>query len=369
MPDSIEQETINKLTSVESVLKNPFKNLEDVLTQLGKINRESKQEMERRVEKRNFVNQNTVGAKKKSISIKSVFDTPIESLSGVLAELGKMFRVCQICGTGTSQEELISGVCLKCYHLREQLSLENGNRDSVGDENDIIPLKSRVGKLEAQIEDMKSKYQKFNSTPKDFMSEIIDEILTTIRKDIQSELNTMKNSLSFGQNSQISKSVSTNPPPPPSESIVADKKQLHSEIDFSKMKLSELKEFTPEFLESLPLSKRNQYNNRLKELQLIKQMTPKQRKEYFAKRKREKEQEVNFKSLKESLINLEESDNSLFTKMKKLADKSVLVGRGTLGNFEPKKIYINCYVCNKTNEILEGEVASCKHCKTPLNVR
>ncbi|MFX0049772.1 MAG: hypothetical protein ACFE8U_00640 [Candidatus Hermodarchaeota archaeon] len=369
MPDSIEQETINKLTSVESVLKNPFKNLEDVLTQLGKINRESKQDIERGEEKRNFVDQNTVGARRESISIESVFDTPIESLSGILAELGKMFRVCQICGTGTSQEELISGVCIKCYHIREQVSFENGKRDRVGEENDLIPLKSRVGKLEAQVEDMKSKYQRFNSTPQDFMSEIVDEILITIRRDIQTEFNTMRNNLSFGQNTQISKSVSPTPPPPPSESFVADKKQLHFEIDFSKMKLSELKEFAPEFLESLPLSKRNQYNSRLKELQLIKQMTPKQRKEYFAKKKREKEQEVNFKNLKESLIKLEESDNSLFTKMRKLADKSVLAGRGTLGIFEPKMIYVNCYVCNKTNEILEGEIAHCKHCKTPLNVR
>jgi hypothetical protein len=369
VPDTIEQETINKLTSVDSVLKNPFKNLEDVLAQLGKINREPKQEMVKRLEKSNFVNQNPVGVRNKSISIESVFNTPIESLSGVLAELGKMFRVCKICGTGTSHEELISGVCLKCYHLRDQQGFENGNRDSLGNENDLIPLKSRVGKLEAQIEDMKSKYQKFNSTPKDFMTEIVDEILTTIRKDIQSEFNTMKNSLSFGQNSQIPKSVSINPPPPPSESIVTDKEQLHSEIDFSKMKLSKLKEFTPEFLESLPLRKRNQYNSRLKELQLIKQMTPKQRREYFVKKKRDKEQEVNFKSLKESLINLDESDSSLFTKMKKLADKSVLAGRGTLGNFEPKMIYVNCYVCNKTNEILEGEVVPCKHCKTPLNVR
>jgi hypothetical protein len=371
VPDGIEQETINKLTSVESVLKNPFKNLEDILAQLGKINRDPQQKSEESFERKDSVNQNTEEVIKKPISIESVFDSPIESLSEVLTELGNMFRICQICGTGTLKEELIAGVCFKCHHLREQLRVESGNREIEGNESDLIPLESRVGKLEAQIEDMKSKYQKLNSTPEDSMSEIIDEILATIRKDIQSEFNTMKNSLSFVQNSQISKKASTIPPPPPPTKInLTDNKQVSpSEIDFSKMNLSELKEFTPVFLESLPLNQRNQYNTRLKELKLLKQMTPKQRKEYFTKKKREEEQATNFKSLKDSLKKLDESDNHLFGKMRKQAEKSTLVGKGTLGNIGPKSVYVHCYKCSETNEIIEGEVTFCKHCKTPLNVR
>ncbi|MFX0184694.1 MAG: DUF3294 domain-containing protein [Candidatus Hodarchaeota archaeon] len=372
MPDGIEQETINKLTSVESVLKNPFKNLEDILAQLGKINRDPQQKTEESFERRNSANQNIEALIKKPISIESVFDSPIESLSEVLSELGNMFRICKICGMGTLKEELIDGVCFKCHHLREHLSVENGNREIEKNKSELIPLESRVGKLEAQIEDMKSKYQKLNSKPKDSMSEIIDEILVTIRKDIQSEFNLMKNNLSFVHNSQISKKDDTiaPPPPPPGNINLTDNNHVNpSEIDFSKMNLSKLKEFTPVFLESLPVNKRNQYNARLKELKSLKQMTPKQRKEYFAKKKREEEQANNFKSLKDSLRKLDESDNHLFSKMKKQAEKSTLVGKGTLGNIGPKKVYVHCYKCNETNEIIEGEGNICKHCKTPLNVR
>ena len=77
---------------------------------------------------------------------------------------------------------------------------------------------------------------------------------------------------------------------------------------------------------------------------------------------------MNMILLKNSLKNLNESDNILYLKMKKQAEKSVLAGQGTLGNFGKKTIFINCHKCNTTNKVLEGKKTICKKCQTPLRV-
>jgi hypothetical protein len=54
--------------------------------------------------------------------------------------------------------------------------------------------------------------------------------------------------------------------------------------------------------------------------------------------------------------------------MKKQAEKSVLAGQGTLGNFGEKKVFINCQNCNTTNKIIEGKETFCKNCHSPLRI-
>jgi hypothetical protein len=135
------------------------------------------------------------------------------------------------------------------------------------------------------------------------------------------------------------------------------------------MDLETLKSYSPEFLASLPLNNRNQFNARLRELQLIDRMTSKEKKEYFAKKAREEEKATNYIALKSSLKNLSESENPLFLKMKKQAEKTILIGTGTLGNLGPKKVYIRCHICGKTSDIIEGEDITCKFCDSSLNVR
>ena len=114
---------------------------------------------------------------------------------------------------------------------------------------------------------------------------------------------------------------------------------------------------------------RNQYNARLRELQQLEQMSPEEREEYRLHKKREEEQSSNLEMLQDSLKGLSESDNKLFKKMRKEADESILVGQGTLGKIGPRLMFIHCYNCNETNEIIEGGEAICKNCKSPLNKR
>ncbi|MHA2202934.1 MAG: hypothetical protein ACW991_04540 [Candidatus Hodarchaeales archaeon] len=341
MPDRLERETIKKLTSVGSVLKNPLKNLEDILTQLGELDGNSQYIMEEVPEKGLEIS--TVGeeARRALITVERKPISPSESLNKVLHDLGEMFKLCGVCGKGIIVDELLSGVCYDCYRKGEVIHAQN----------------KRIGELEEQIRNMESKLN--TPPPRDYMSDIIDEILTTIRKDIE-HFKTMKSGASPTQ-------IITPPPPPSSGN--AEKNRLDTfDIDFSQMTLEELKQYTPSFLSELPISLRNQYNTRLKELKLIKKMTPKQRKDYFKKKKKEQEQATKLDDLKDSLKNLSGSDNPLFLKMKKQAEKSVLAGQGTLGNFGQKRIFMNCYKCNTTNKIIEGKKTLCKKCRTPLRV-
>ncbi len=344
MSDKLERETIRKLTSVGSVLKNPFTSLEDILTQLGKLDQDSPYERERVYE--NELEFTTIGkeARRAIITVEEELNSSSESLTKVLHDIGEMFTVCGICGKGTMENELISGVCLDCYRKGEVINAQN----------------KKIGELEAQIRNMESKIN--NNTPRDYMSDIIDEIHTTIRKYIEYDLKSIKSKLLSTQN------ATPPPPPPPHSGTVQDFESLDSyDIDFSQMTLEELKQYSPIFLSELPLSLRNQYNARLKELQLIKKMTAKQRKNYFRKKKKEQDQAAKLDDLKNSLKNLR-SDNPLFLKMKQQAEKSVLAGQGTLGNFGLKEVFVNCHKCNTTNKTTEGNKALCKECRTPLRV-
>ncbi|MFX1504691.1 MAG: hypothetical protein ACFFDC_01130 [Promethearchaeota archaeon] len=342
MSDKLEQETIKKLTSVGNVLKNPFTNLEDILTQLGKLDKVN--HFDREISYEGELGFTTLGreARKAVITVEEELNSSSESLAKVLYDLGDMFKVCGICGKGTLENELVSGVCLDCYRKGEVIIAQN----------------KKIGELEEQIRNMESKIN--NTSSRDYMSDIIDEILVTIRKHIESDLYNIKSKLSTSQH--------TPPPPPPSNADQDLKKQNNIEINFSQMNLEELRQFSPEFLSELPLSLRNQYNTRLKELKLLDQMTPKQRKEYFKKKREEKEQATKLDDFKNSLKNLSGSDSPLFQKMKKQAEKSVLAGQGTLGNFGEKMVYINCQNCNTTNKIIEGKDTFCKNCRSPLRI-
>ncbi|MFX0016760.1 MAG: hypothetical protein ACFFB2_17235 [Promethearchaeota archaeon] len=342
MSDRLERETIKKLTSVSNVLKNPFKNLEGILTQLGEINGDSLYKSGGEYESGYEFHSVGEKARRALIEVEEEYNNPGESLTKVLRDLGEMFHICGICGKGIIEDELISGVCLDCYRKGELLHAQN----------------KRIGELEAQIKNMESKLD--NSSPQKYMSDIIDEILATIRKDIESDLKSMKTGLSHTQ--------LVTPPPPPPATDGQENNSLNSDLDFSNMSLEELQRFSPNFLSELSLSKRNQYNTRLRELQLIKKMTPKQKKEYFRKKRKEQKQAADLDELKNSLRILSESDNSLFFKMKQQADKSILAGQGTLGNFGQKEVFVNCHKCNTTNKILEDSKSRCKKCGALLRV-
>lgn len=339
--DKLERATIRKLTSVGSVLKNPLKTLEDILTQLGKLDEYSQHESEGVYEKEFEIS--TVGeeARRALIAVEKESISPNESLNKVLYDLGEMFKVCGVCGKGTIENELISGVCYDCYRKGEVINAQN----------------KRIGELEAQVRNMESKLSA--PPPQDYMSDIIEDILTTIRKDIEHNLKSMK---SHGSLTQV---ITPPPPPPPG---IPHEIPGNSDLNFSLMTLEELKQYSPDFLSELPISQRNQYNARIKELQLIIKMTPKQRKEYNRKKKKEEEQVAKLDELRNSLKNLPDSDNPLFLKMKHQAENSVLAGQGTLGNFGLKQIFINCHKCNTTNRILEGKKTHCKKCHALLRV-
>ncbi|MHA2223984.1 MAG: hypothetical protein ACXAC8_02195 [Candidatus Hodarchaeales archaeon] len=310
MPKHIEQEAINRLSSAGSVLKNPYKSLEEVLTGLGKLNQ----------------NLQTTTDKKYEVNVSAPVDNSLDNsnniLRKVLVELGKMFKVCQICEKKTVKDELISGVCIDCYQKREQIQAEN--------ENIIFVVK-------------------------DYMTDIWEEI-----RELQSEI------------SKFKKKVNNTPPPPPPPSFLDSNDKLspnNTEINFMAMELEEIKKFTPEFLETLPIDKRNQYNVRLKELQEINRMTPEERRKYFENKRQEQAQIAKVEEFREAMKNLGEINNPLFEKMKKQADDSSLQGSGTLGIIGPKSVFVHCYNCNETNEILEGEEVLCKSCETPLSIR
>jgi Zn finger protein HypA/HybF involved in hydrogenase expression len=136
------------------------------------------------------------------------------------------------------------------------------------------------------------------------------------------------------------------------------------------MDLADLVNFTPEYLDSLSLTQRNQFRDRLKELQNLERMTPKQRKKYLEKKKREAEKLEKVSDLQDTLKNLEELANPLYMKMKKKAEGSVLSGKGTLGKFDDVNVYIHCHNCKNTNEVREDQTQPvCAFCGTSLETR
>ncbi|MHA1970020.1 MAG: hypothetical protein ACW964_19780 [Candidatus Hodarchaeales archaeon] len=362
LPDHIEKKQSKKLTLVGRVVKNPFKNLEEVLTQLGELDDDILHE------KGDLDNNIDSGIKKSKIdpfnerfNSRISFERSNENLNKVLNDIGEIYKPCRTCGEQSLKDEMISGICFDCNLQREKIHAENEEIITAVKDGDLIPLVGRIGDLEKEIKSIKTKKSETKSSkniPKEYMSSIIEEILDTVRKDIQVEIKTIHSDLfplKIPLSSSVISTVPPPPPPPPLRGSDDNKSTIATDFDFSVMDLETLKSYSPEFLASLPL------NNR--------RMTSKEKKEYFAKKAREEEKATNYIALKSSLKNLSESENPLFLKMKKQAEKTTLIGTGTLGNLGPKKVYIRCHICGKTSDIIEGEDITCKFCDSSLNVR
>ncbi|MHA2307518.1 MAG: hypothetical protein ACXACU_19225 [Candidatus Hodarchaeales archaeon] len=356
LPDHIEKKQSKKLTLVGRVVKNPFKNLEEVLTQLGELDDDILHE------KGDLDNNIDSGIKKSKIdpfnerfNSRISFERSNENLNKVLNDIGEIYKPCRTCGEQSLKDEMISGICFDCNLQREKIHAENEEIITAVKDGDLIPLVGRIGDLEKEIKSIKTKKSETKSSkniPKEYMSSIIEEILDTVRKDIQVEIKTIHSDLfplKIPLSSSVISTVPPPPPPPPLRGSDDNKSTIATDFDFSVMDLETLKSYSPEFLASLPLNNRNQFNARLRELQLIERMTSKEKKEYFAKKAREEEKATNYIALKSSLKNLSESE--------------------TLGNLGPKKVYIRCHICGKTSDIIEGEDITCKFCDSSLNVR
>lgn len=374
LSDHIEKKVRKKLTLVGRVVKNPFKDLEEVLTQLGELDDDILQEngdINKNID--SGINMSKIDPFNERFNSKISFERSNENLNKVLNDIGEIYKPCRACGEQSLKDEMISGICFDCNLKREKIHAENEEIVTAVRDGDLIPLVGRIGDLEKEIKSIKTKKSETKSSkkiPKEYMNSVIEEILETVRKDIQIEIKTIKKDL-FPLKTLYSSSVISTvpPPPPPPPSLDSEENKSTVGLDFSVMDLNSLKSYSPEFLASLPLSNRNQFNTRLRELQLIERMTSREKKEYFAKKAREEEKATNYKALKSSLKNLSESENSLFLKMKKQAEKTILAGTGTLGNLGPKKVYIRCHICGKTSEIIERREIICRFCNSSLNVR
>ncbi|MHA1972060.1 MAG: hypothetical protein ACTSW1_03635 [Candidatus Hodarchaeales archaeon] len=256
----------------------------------------------------------------------------------ILSQLGTLVRPCKMCGTGVLRNELINGLCLEC-HNKKELAEDTQHLVDVKSEIPLAPLLKRIKELETQIKDLESK---LNST--------------------------IQSSPSIRVPPRPSSNVPP-PPPPPSSQTTQQSSIDINDLDFEDMTLEELSSLNAEILENLSLSQRNQYNNRLKELQELEKMSPEERAEYLKKKELEKEQKSSLNELRDALKNLEELGNPLFLKMKEQAENSVIVGQGTFGHLGPKKIFVPCYKCGATNELFDDEELVCKHCGVSLETR
>ena len=158
------------------------------------------------------------------------------------------------------------------------------------------------------------------------------------------------------------------PPPPPPQPIISDFVDITNLANktFSKLTMDELKSFTHEILGRLSLQQRNQYTARLKELQLIEQMTPEEQAEYLRKKEQKNQNSVDRQSI---IASLDDLSSPLFKRMREQAENSSLVGKGTLGVLESKEVFVHCYKCNNSNRIIENEDSVCKFCDSPFNQR
>ncbi|MFW9854022.1 MAG: hypothetical protein ACFFFG_03150 [Candidatus Thorarchaeota archaeon] len=358
MSDGLEKETIKRLTSVGNVLKNPFQLVDEVLAELGSLQSSHI--------KTSVSGSPSIGPKKpKKGQTKRKRRSQTKSKTkprtgnrsgGMLSDLASMVQSCRTCGRGAFQDELIDGMCDSCI---KQLSLVSTGVDE--------GLSNRLKTLEAQIKEMKSKNA---SQRRISLNDIRREILATIRKDLRFEIQSVAKGMN-ANNPPSSQGISGVPPPPPlpQTNSVGIASSL-DEIDFTTMNLTDLANFTPEFLDSLSLAKRNQFRARLRELQQLERMTPKQRTEYYEHKKREAEEQAKFSDLQSTLKNLEELANPLFMKMKEQAEGSTLSGKGTLGRFDDVNVYILCHNCKNTNEVQEGkDQPVCAFCGTSLEMR
>ena len=260
-----------------------------------------------------------------------------------------MFTVCQSCGMRILKDELISGICFNC-HSQEELHNEEKEVQHTKKDEQMIQLLGRIGELEAQVNSLQLAQQKISS------------------KTNKTSFNQTKIPFQSFSSPQIQLSSVSPPPPPPPQPVIADFVDITNlaNITFSRLTMEELKSFTYEILSKLSLQQRNQYTSRLKELKLIEQMTPEEKATYLRKREQRNQHSVDQQSV---IASLDDSSSPLFKRMREQADKSSLVGKGTLGVLESKIIFVHCYNCNKSNRITENEDNICEFCNSPLNQR
>jgi hypothetical protein len=272
-----------------------------------------------------------------------------QGVEKALLNLGEMFTVCQSCGMRILKDELISGICFNC-HNQEELNNEEKEVQQTKKDEQMIQLLSRIGELEAQVNSLHLAQQNISSKTN----------------------NTSFNQTQIPFQSFISPQIQLNsvspPPPPPPQPVIADFLDITNlaNITFSRLTMEELKSFTYEILSKLSLHQRNQYTSRLKELKLIEQMTPEEKADYLRKREQRNQYSVDQQSV---IASLDDSSSPLFKRMREQADKSSLVGKGTLGVLVSKEIFVHCYNCNKSNRITENEDNICEFCNSPLNQR
>ncbi|MFW9777337.1 MAG: hypothetical protein ACFFE8_00705 [Candidatus Heimdallarchaeota archaeon] len=358
MSDGLEKETIKRLTSVVNVLKNPFQLVDEVLAELGsfqtsRIRVDVSEKPSPTIKK---PKRGSSGQKRRSQPIRKKSGVKGNRSRGMLSDLASMVQSCRTCGRGAFQDELIDGMCESCI---KQMSMVSTGVDE--------GLAKRLKTLEAQIEEMKSKNANQGRIS---LNDIRREILATIRKDLRFEIQSVAKGMNANNHPPSQGISGVPPPPPPPQANSVNIASNLDEIDFSSMNLVDLANFTPEFLDSLSLTQRNQFRDRLRELQQLERMTPKQRKEYHEHKKREAEEQAKFSDLQDTLKNLEELANPLFMKMKEQAEGSTLSGKGTLGRLDDVNVYILCHNCKNTNEVQEGkDQPVCAFCGTSLEMR
>lgn len=266
-----------------------------------------------------------------------------------LSKLGDLFTVCQNCGTRILKDELISGVCFSCHNHEELNTVEKEIQNS-RDNEQLIQLFGRIGELEAQVNSLQQVQQNLSSN------------------NYNTNLNGIKKSLQpLPLSKNFPKGVPPPPPPPPKPGITdfIDITNL-ANITFSKLSMEELQSFTHEILSKLSLQQRNQYTSRFKELKLIEQMTSEEKTVYLRKKEQITQYNVDQKSV---ITSLNDSSSPLFKKMRERAEKSSLVGKGTLGVLHTKIIYVHCYKCSNSNRVNENDDTNCEYCNSPLYVR
>ena len=355
MLDRKEQKLRKKLSIIEIALENPFENLEKIVSHLEKEKTHSDPNT------RNFP------SFRKNKKLKSNFT----QFKPIFSKFDELLILCQKCGRRTLYDELISGICFICHNQEELNDVEKELKRSKNAKNDqqLITLISRLGELETQMKSLENKQQELTS--KDYLSTVIEEISGTVRDSITSNLNQFS-----GKNSPTSSPSSYQafnpPPPPPPPGAISSSTHIPvpsaniSHVNFAELTLADLSAFSPQMLNSMSLDQRNKYTLRLKELQRLEKMSPSERKTYLREKASFKQQHSDRQNV---ISSLEDLSNPLFKKMKEQADKTILAGKGTFGFFTEKKVFVHCHNCNKTNQIIDGEEATCEMCNSPLNTR
>ncbi len=341
-----------KGSTVNTILESPFENLEKVISHLKTGNSRSGLLLAATDSK---------GSLKKK-------KTRNKQFKPIFSKFDEVFVVCQNCGKRSIYNELISGICFTCHNQEELNRVEKQLKESKT-EQQIVKLISRLGELETQMKSLENKQQEFTS--EDYLSTVIEEISGTVRDSITSNLTQLTSSTHSPSSPSSFKVINPPPPPPPPGAIRSPTQQLTpsattSHINFSELTLEELSAFSSQTLNSLSLEQRNKYTLRIKELQRLEKMSPAERKAYFQEKTTFKKQHSDRQSV---ITSLEDLSNPLFRKMKEQADKTILAGKGTFGFFAEKKVFMHCHNCNNTNQIIEGEEATCKFCKSPLSNR